>query len=118
MENMQEIIDAVMILVSTLGVQVLGAIVLLIVGLFAAGMVRGGVRKGLNRAGIDETLVPFLSKGAYYLSTGGSYYCCAAAFWSTDSFSHCRSRCCGSSSGARPTGNLVEFCGRGHAAYF
>ncbi len=67
MGNMSEIIEAIMILVSTWGVQVLGAIALLVVGWIVAGVIRGAVRKGLERSAIDATLVPFLSKGVYYL---------------------------------------------------
>ncbi len=69
-KNMQEVIDAVVVLVSTWGLQVLGAIALLIIGYIIAGMIRNGVRKGLEKSGVDATLVPFLSKMAYYLALG------------------------------------------------
>jgi small conductance mechanosensitive channel len=49
------------------GLSVMGAIVLLIVGRMAAGIVKRMVRRGLEKANVDATLVPFLSKGAYYL---------------------------------------------------
>jgi small conductance mechanosensitive channel len=54
-------------MLSTYGLQVVGAIVLLIVGRMIAGFIRRAVRKGLERAEMDATLVPFLSKGVYYL---------------------------------------------------
>lgn len=49
------------------GLKVVGAIALLIVGRIVAGTIRGTARRGLERAEVDATLVPFLSKGIYYL---------------------------------------------------
>jgi len=68
MENAQSIIDGAVVFLSSYGLKVVGAVVVLIVGRMVAGLIRRGVRKGLERAEIDPTLVPFLSKGAYYLA--------------------------------------------------
>jgi small conductance mechanosensitive channel len=65
--NVEAMMEAGITLLSTYGLRVIGAIVLLIVGRMVAGFIRRAVRKGLERAEMDATLVPFLSKGIYYL---------------------------------------------------
>jgi small conductance mechanosensitive channel len=65
--NVEAMMEAGITLLSTYGLRVIGAIVLLIVGRMVAGFIRRAVRKGLERAEMDATLVPFLSKGVYYL---------------------------------------------------
>ncbi len=65
--NVEAMMEAGVTLLSTYGLRVIGAIVLLIVGRMVAGFIRRAVRKGLERAEMDATLVPFLSKGIYYL---------------------------------------------------
>jgi len=64
---MEEITQKIWSLVEQHGPSVVYAVVILIVGLTVCKMIRGMVRKGLTRAGVDETLVPFLSKLVYYL---------------------------------------------------
>jgi len=65
--NIEGMVEVGITLLSEYGLQVISAIVLLIVGRMAAGFIRRIVRKGLERAEVDATLVPFLSKGVYYL---------------------------------------------------
>lgn len=60
------IMNSVTELVSTWGLRVVGAIGLLIIGRIVAGLVLRGVRRMLERSKIDRTLVPFVSKLAYY----------------------------------------------------
>ena len=54
-------------LIAQHGPNVVYAIVILVVGLTVCRIIRGLVRKALTRAEVDETLVPFISKLAYYL---------------------------------------------------
>lgn len=68
MGNAEQIMDTATALVSQWGVSVVGAIALLVVGRIVAGMIRRTVRRGLERAKVDPTLVPFLSKGVYYVA--------------------------------------------------
>ncbi len=68
MGNPAQIVDTATALVSQWGVSVVGAIALLVVGRIVAGMIRRAVRRGLERAKVDPTLVPFLSKGVYYVA--------------------------------------------------
>ncbi len=49
------------------GVKVIGAIAVLVIGRIAAGMIRRAVRHGLGRAGVEPTLLPFLSSLVYYM---------------------------------------------------
>jgi small conductance mechanosensitive channel len=63
----QELVDTLVTLVSTWGLQVLGAVAVLVIGRIAAGMVRRGVTRSLERARTDSTLVPFFASMAYYL---------------------------------------------------
>jgi small conductance mechanosensitive channel len=67
MDNPQEIVDLVTGLVTTWGLRVVGAIAILIVGRMVAGWARRVTRKALERSNVDNTLVPFLSKGVYYV---------------------------------------------------
>ena len=67
-ENAEEIIQSVVTLVSTWGLQVLGALAVYIVGRWVAGKLRRGTRTALERTSIDPTLVPFFSGGIYYLA--------------------------------------------------
>jgi small conductance mechanosensitive channel len=66
-ENMQNVIDTSVNLVSNWGLRVVGAIAVLIIGRLVAAAVRRAIRRGLERANIDATLVPFLANGTYYL---------------------------------------------------
>jgi len=50
------------------GVKVVGAIAVLVIGRIVAGMIRRGVRRGLERAGVETTLLPFLSGLVYYVA--------------------------------------------------
>lgn len=55
-------------LISLHGPNVAYAIIILIVGLTVCKIIRTMVRNGLTKAGVDATLVPFVSKMVYYLS--------------------------------------------------
>lgn len=54
-------------LLTEYGLSVLGAIALLIIGFFAARIIRRWVRRALRRNQVDETLIPVLTSGSYYL---------------------------------------------------
>jgi small conductance mechanosensitive channel len=61
-------IEEVISLLTTYGLDVLGAVLMLIAGIWLSGRVAGGVRKGLSRSGrIDATLVTFFSSMAKYV---------------------------------------------------
>lgn len=62
----ERILEQVIELGTTWGLQVVGGIVLLIVGRIAASALRGAVRKRLERAEADAALIPFLSGLVYY----------------------------------------------------
>ena len=64
--DMAGIMDLGMDLITTWGLKVVGAIALLIIGRMIAGILRRIARKALENAEVDPTLVPFLSKLAYY----------------------------------------------------
>jgi small conductance mechanosensitive channel len=63
----QDIVESLVTLVSTWGLQVLGALAVLILGRWIAGMVRKATRRSLERSKTDATLIPFLSSLIYYL---------------------------------------------------
>lgn len=64
---MEGLTEKIWSLISEHGPSVVYALVILIVGLTACRIIRAGVRKTLTRANVDATLVPFISKMAYYL---------------------------------------------------
>jgi small conductance mechanosensitive channel len=64
---MEDITQKIWNLIEQHGPSVVYAVVILIVGLTVCKMIRGMVRKGLTRAGVDATLIPFVSKMVYYL---------------------------------------------------
>jgi small conductance mechanosensitive channel len=57
-----------MSLVTTWGVRVVGAVAVLLIGRWVATRIRNGVRAGLERRQTDDTLSPFLSGSAYWLT--------------------------------------------------
>jgi len=63
----QDIVESLVTLVSTWGLQVLGALAVLILGRWIAGMVRNAARRSLERTKTDASLIPFLSSLTYYL---------------------------------------------------
>jgi small conductance mechanosensitive channel len=65
---MEAITETISGLIMLHGPSVVYALVILIVGLAVCKIVHTTVRKTLTRAGVDATLVPFISKMAYYLS--------------------------------------------------
>ncbi len=67
MDNLNGILQTVSGLIATWGLKVVGAVAILIVGRIAAGWARRITRRGLERGRVDPTLVPFLTKGVYYL---------------------------------------------------
>lgn len=67
-ESTRQLIDGVLAVVSTWGLQVIGAIAVLIVGRWVAGLLRRAVTRGLERARIDPTLTPFLAGITYYVA--------------------------------------------------
>ncbi|MFC1530568.1 mechanosensitive ion channel family protein [Gemmatimonadota bacterium] len=68
MENitLSNVVDSLVILVSTWGLKVIGAIAAFIVGRIAAGWIRKGIRKALEHSRLEQTLVVFLSRFTYY----------------------------------------------------
>jgi small conductance mechanosensitive channel len=66
--NAEDLVQTVVTLVSTWGLQVIGALAVLIVGRVVAGSLRRVTRRTLERAQLDAVLVPFLANGVYYLT--------------------------------------------------
>jgi small conductance mechanosensitive channel len=66
--NAEDLVQTVVTLVSTWGLQVIGALVVLIVGRVVAGSLRRLTRRSLERANLDPVLVPFFASGVYYLT--------------------------------------------------
>ena len=66
--NAEDLVQTIVTLVSTWGLQVIGAIAVLIVGRIVAGSLRRVTRRALERAELDAVLVPFLANGVYYLT--------------------------------------------------
>jgi small conductance mechanosensitive channel len=66
--NAEELVQTVVTLVSTWGLQVIGALAVLIVGRIIAGSLRRMTRRALERAELDAVLVPFFANGVYYLT--------------------------------------------------
>jgi small conductance mechanosensitive channel len=64
--DQEQIVREITAFVTQWGLKVVGAIAVLVVGRIVAGMLRGAVKRGLQRAGIDVTLIPFLSGIVYY----------------------------------------------------
>jgi len=67
MDNLDGVVEVITASVTTWGLKLIGAIVILIVGRIVAGWARRITRKTLERGNVDATLVPFLSKGVYFL---------------------------------------------------
>jgi len=67
-ENARSLVDTLIEVLATWGLQVLGALAVLIVGRWVAGRVRAGIRRGLERRELDPSLVPFLAGVGYYLT--------------------------------------------------
>jgi small conductance mechanosensitive channel len=67
-QSSEEVIQTVVNLASTWGLQVIGAIAVLIIGRFVAGMLRRATRRALERSKVDESLVPFFASAVYYLA--------------------------------------------------
>ena len=65
---MEALIENLWILIVQHGPNVAYALVILFGGLTVCRIVRATVRRGLTKAGFDATLIPFVSKMAYYLS--------------------------------------------------
>jgi len=69
--QIREIVDQLMLIVTTYGLSILGAIVILIVGFWLSGRARSLVAKALGRTGkIDLTVIEFLASLAKYLVIG------------------------------------------------
>jgi small conductance mechanosensitive channel len=66
-ENVTQVTDTLIELVTGYGLQVVGAIIVLIVGRMIAGMIRRGIARSLERANTDPTLIPFFASGTYYM---------------------------------------------------
>ncbi|MEQ8664215.1 MAG: mechanosensitive ion channel [Rhodospirillales bacterium] len=67
-EDMQQIIDSIIPIVSEYGLNIVGAIAILIIGWMVAGWVKRAVNKGLSRIErMDATLKPFISSAARYV---------------------------------------------------
>jgi small conductance mechanosensitive channel len=66
--NAENLVQTVVTLVSTWGLQVIGALAVLIVGRIVAGALRRATRRALERGQVDAVLVPFFASGVYYLT--------------------------------------------------
>jgi small conductance mechanosensitive channel len=66
--NAENLLQTVVTLVSTWGLQVIGALAVLIVGRIVAGALRRATRRALERGQVDAVLVPFFASGVYYLT--------------------------------------------------
>jgi small conductance mechanosensitive channel len=66
--NAEDLVQTIVTLVSTWGLQVIGALAVLIVGRLVAGALRRATRRALERAQVDAVLVPFFANGVYYLT--------------------------------------------------
>ena len=55
-------------LMSSWGLRVVGALAVLIIGWLVAKVVRGWTRRMLTKSRLDDTMVPFFAKLAYYLT--------------------------------------------------
>jgi len=67
-EDVQQIIDSIIPVVSQYGLQIIGALAILIVGWWIAGWVRRVVFNALGRIPrMDDTLKPFIASAARYL---------------------------------------------------
>jgi len=66
--NAEDLVQTIVTLVSTWGLQVIGAIAVLIVGRIVAGSLRRVTRRALERAELDAVLVPFFASAVYYLT--------------------------------------------------
>ena len=66
--NAEGLVQTLVTLVSTWGLQVLGALAVLIVGRIVAGWLRRMTRRSLERAELEPVLIPFLANGVYYLA--------------------------------------------------
>lgn len=67
-EDVQQIIDSIIPVVSQYGLDLVGALAILIIGWWVAGWVKRSVRRGLDRIdSMDATLKPFISSIARYL---------------------------------------------------
>jgi small conductance mechanosensitive channel len=64
----EDLVQTVVTLVSTWGLQVIGALAVLIVGRVVAGSLRRMTRRALERAELEPVLVPFFANGVYYLT--------------------------------------------------
>lgn len=67
-EGTQDLVEPLIGLVSSWGLQVIGAVAVLIVGRMVCGALRRGTRRALERSSVDATLIPFISSGVYYLA--------------------------------------------------
>jgi small conductance mechanosensitive channel len=67
-QSTEEIIQTIVSLTSTWGLQVIGAVAVLLVGRFVAGVLRRTMRRALERSKVDASLVPFFSSAVYYLA--------------------------------------------------
>ena len=66
--NAEDLVQTIVTLVSTWGLQVIGALAVLIVGRIVAGALRRATRRALERGQVDAVLVPFFANGVYYLT--------------------------------------------------
>lgn len=66
--NAEGLVQSLVTIVSTWGLQVLGALAVLIVGRIVAGWLRRLTRRALERAELEPVLIPFLASGVYYVA--------------------------------------------------
>ena len=66
-QNVQDVINTIVALVSTWGLRVVGAIAVLIIGRGIAGRIRSVLQRRLASMEVDTALIPFFASLAYYL---------------------------------------------------
>jgi len=66
--NAENLVQTVVTLVSTWGLQVIGALVVLLVGRVVAGSLRRLTRRALEQANLEPVLIPFFANFIYYLT--------------------------------------------------
>ena len=62
-----QVIQNVVTLVSTWGLQMAGALAVLIIGRFGCGVARKSVRRAMESRRVDASLIPFVSNLVYFI---------------------------------------------------
>ena len=65
-QTADQVVQTLVTLATTLGLQVAGAIAVLVIGRFCCGIARKAVVRGMEARKVETTLVPFVSNIVYY----------------------------------------------------